>query len=279
MTTPQKIARWFEMLALFVGAPVLLWQFPKLLGGPRLFGFLWLMALGCAVMLVIDRRLNHREVWEKRVAVISKLPVHERIGLWKRLLSSLCTAVLISAAWLIFDRRFDRRQLWNAKEVLPAMGWIVGRWLVFCIIITAAFGLVAGRELPGLTLEVPTGLFSLFYREGLPWFLPLLITLFYPWVSVYPQNVIYRAFFCHRYRPILGGGWGLILVSAAAFAFGHIMFNNWIVLLLTFIGGIIFTRTYLKSRSLLLATIEHAMYGLFCFYIGVGVFLLYGASG
>jgi membrane protease YdiL (CAAX protease family) len=70
----------------------------------------------------------------------------------------------------------------------------------------------------------------------------------------------------------------LILVNALAFSYIHVMFNNWVVLLLTFVGGIIFTRTYLRSRSLLLATIEHAMYGLFCFYLGIGVFLLYGAS-
>lgn len=230
MKTPQKTLRWLEMLALFVGAPLLIQQFPGLLGGPRLFGFLWIMGLLCGV-------------------------------------------------GLRFDRSFDRKKLWNAKAVVPAMGWVVGRWAVFCIVLTALFGLFSGRLLPGLSLAVPTGLFSLFHRDGLPWFLPLMITLFYPWVSVYPQNLIYRAFFCQRYQPILGDGWGLILINAVAFSFGHIMFNNWIVLVLTFVGGIIFTRTYLRSRSLLLATIEHALYGLFCFYIGIGVFLLYGASG
>lgn len=230
MTVTHKALRWLEMLALFVGAPLLIWQVDGLLGGPRLFLFLWVMGLICGI-------------------------------------------------GLFFDKKFDRRKLWNAKAVLPAMGWIVGRWIVLCIVLTGAFGLVSGLQLPGLSLAVPTGLFSLFSREELPAWLPLLITAFYPWVSVYPQNLIYRAFFCQRYRPILGAGWGLILINAAAFSFGHVMFNNWIVLLLTFGGGIIFTRTYLKSRSLLLATIEHAMYGLFCFYIGIGVFLLYGASG
>lgn len=218
------------MLALFVGGPTLIWQFPGILGGPKLFLFLWVVGL-------------------------------------------------LSGIWLFYDKTFDRKKLWNAKAVMPAMGWMVGRWVVFCIVLTALFGLFAGSALPGLSLAVPTGLFSIFHREELPWFLPLLITAFYPWISVYPQNLFCRAFFCHRYRPILGPNWGLILVNAAAFAYIHIMFNNWIVLLLTFVGGIIFTRTYLKSRSLLLATIEHAMYGLFCFYLGIGVFLLYGASG
>lgn len=230
MTSSQKSLRWLEMLALFGGGPLLLWQFPVILAGGRIFAFLMIMGL-------------------------------------------------LSGIVLFFDQTFDRRKLCNAKAVRDAMGWVVGRWAVCCIVLTAVFGLMSGRVLPGLPLAVPTGLFSIFDREEQPWFLPLLITLFYPWVSVYPQNVLCRALFCQRYRPILGGGWGLILVNAAAFSFIHIMFNNWVVLLLTFVGGILFTRTYLKSRSLLLATIEHAMYGIFCFYLGIGVFLLYGASG
>lgn len=185
---------------------------------------------------------------------------------------------LLCAIGLLLDPKFDRKKLWNRKAVMPAMGWVVARWIVAGAVMVGVFGLMSGRELPGLSLAVPTGLFSIFYRENLPPWLPLLILLFYPWVSVYPQNVIYRAFFCQRYRPILGASWGLIFVNALAFSFGHIMFNNWVVLLLTFVGGLIFTRTYLRSRSLLLATIEHAMYGLFCFYLGIGVFLLYGAS-
>ena len=180
---------------------------------------------------------------------------------------------------LCFDQKFDRRKLWNAKAVAPAMGWVVARWLIACVLLITAFGLMSGRVLPGLTIAVPTGLFSLFNRDDMPWYVPLLIMFGYPWISVYPQNVIYRAFFCQRYRPILGGGWGLILINSLAFSFGHVMFNNWVVLALTFVGGLIFTRTYLKHRSLLLATIEHAMYGLFCFFLGIGVFLLYGASG
>eukprot|EP00752_Nemacystus_decipiens_P014404 g12813.t1 len=228
MTTRQRTIRWIEMLALFVGAPVLIWQFPGILGGPKLFGFLWLMGVLCLI-------------------------------------------------GLFYDKKFDRKKLWNAKAVMPAMGWVVGRWAVFAILLTALFGLLSGSKLPGLPMPIPTGIFPIFDRVHPV--LPVIIFIFYPWVSVYPQNVIYRAFFCQRYRPILGPGWGLILTNAAAFSLGHIMFNNWIVLVLTFVGGIIFTRTYLQSRSLLLATIEHAMYGLLCLYLCIGVFLLYGASG
>jgi len=230
MTLGKKVLRWVELLALFVGGPMLLRALPGVLGGPRLFFFLLLMGAGCAVGLV-------------------------------------------------FDKYFDRRKLWNARALPGAMGWMVLRWLLACAAVTTAFGLMSGRVVPSLPIAVPTGLFMIFQRDDLPWYLPLAILLFYPWVSVYPQNVIYRAFFCQRYRPILGEGWAMIVVNAAAFSLGHIMFNNWVVLALTFLGGLIFTRTYLRTGSLFTTTIEHALYGTFCFYLGIGIFLLYGASG
>jgi membrane protease YdiL (CAAX protease family) len=139
-------------------------------------------------------------------------------------------------------------------------------------VVVTLYGLFAGKVVFGL--RVPVELF------GLPRRIPGLfftIAIFYPWVSVYPQNVIYRAFFCHRYEPLLGSGWTMIVINAALFSFGHVMFGNWLVLALTFAGGILFTRTYLRSRSLLLSVFEHALYGLLCFSIGVGIYLLYGA--
>ena len=255
MTAAAKTWRWCEMIALFVGGPMLLWSLPGVLAGPRLF--LFLLAIGL-----------------------------------------LCTV------GLFFDTKFDRHKLWNAQPIGRAMGRIVLRWAIACALLTALFGLFAGRVLPSLPIPVPTGLFGIFYRQpptafvqwvdtqawmpawlsslvldAFPMLVPTLILLLYPWLSVYPQNVVYRAFFCQRYRPILGGGWVLIVANAAAFALGHVMFNNWVVLGLTFVGGLLFTHTYLKHRSLLLATIEHAMYGLYCFYLGIGIFLLYGATG
>ena len=181
---------------------------------------------------------------------------------------------------LLIDKQFDNKQLWNAKPIKDALGLIIVRWVACSIVLVALFGLLSGTRLPGLTLEVPTGLYRIFrFDDPRMRFLPLLIALFYPWLSVYPQNLIFRAYFCQRYEPILGRGWAMLMINAGAFSFGHFMFNNWVVLLLTFCGGLLFTHTYLKHRSLLLAVIEHALYGIFCFFLGIGVFLLYGASG
>jgi len=54
----------------------------------------------------------------------------------------------------------------------------------------------------------------------------VLIFILYPLFSVYPQELLYRTFFFHRYRPLFGGGWGMVIASALAFGFVHIIFRN-----------------------------------------------------
>ncbi|MFI4859255.1 MAG: CPBP family intramembrane glutamic endopeptidase [Phycisphaerales bacterium JB063] len=175
--------------------------------------------------------------------------------------------------YLLYDKRFERRKLWNFRIAYDRLGVVLLRWLILISVVMFLYGLAAGHHIGGL--RFPTGLF------GLPREIPVLwavIMLAYPWFSVFPQNLIYRAFFCQRYAPILGSGWAMILLNAALFSFGHIMFGNWVVLGLTLVGGALFTRTYLRHGSLLLATIEHALYGSFCFSVGIGIFLLYGSG-
>lgn len=236
MTRGQRLARWAELILLFIGGPGVLWALPGILGGGRLFLFLWLCAGACLIYLFRDKGFDRGRLWVPP----AKGEACER---WPR-------------ARYVFDR----------------LGWVALRWVILGIVAVTAYGLFAGKVVFGL--RVPVEVF------GLPRRMPQLffaIAVLYPWVSVYPQNVIYRAFFCHRYAPLLGSGWAMILVNAALFSFGHFMFGNWIVLALTFVGGILFTRTYLRSESLLLAVIEHALYGLLCFSIGIGIYLLYGA--
>lgn len=171
---------------------------------------------------------------------------------------------------LLRDEGFDRGKLWNFRACYDRLGVVTLRWLILSSLILLLFGLAAGRVVLGE--RFPVGLFPIPRTIPVLW---VVIMVLYPWVSVYPQNLVYRAFFCHRYRPILGGGWPMILVNAVLFSFGHFMFGNWVVLALTLVGGVLFTRTYLKHRSLLLTTVEHSLYGCFCFCVGIGMFLLY----
>ena len=101
--------------------------------------------------------------------------------------------------------------------------------------------------------------------------------LTYPVLSVLPQNVVYRAFFFHRYRFLFADGWPMTLASALAFAFAHVVYRNGLALLFTFVGGLLFARTYRVTRSLWWSTLEHSLYGCFVFTIGWGEYFLLGA--
>jgi len=98
----------------------------------------------------------------------------------------------------------------------------------------------------------------------------LMILFFYTIFSVYPQELIYRTFFFQRYQNIFKNEVLFILLNAALFSLAHLFFNNMLVLFLTFIGGIIFAITYKKTKSTLLVSIEHAIYGCWLFTVGMG---------
>jgi uncharacterized protein len=94
--------------------------------------------------------------------------------------------------------------------------------------------------------------------------------LLYPTLSVYPQGIVYRVFVFERYRPLFGAGWGIVLASAAAFVFVHIVFRNPLALILTFLGGVLFGLRYWQTGSLFVSSFEHALYGCAIFTIGIG---------
>ena len=64
-----------------------------------------------------------------------------------------------------------------------------------------------------------------------------------------------------------------LMVNAAVFSLAHIFFKNTLVMLLTFVGGLLFALTFKKTKSTLLVTIEHAIYGCWLFTVGMGEML------
>jgi membrane protease YdiL (CAAX protease family) len=134
--------------------------------------------------------------------------------------------------------------------------------------------LIAAAGLTGLLWRFkPDALFSLVEQHPGIW---LLVMVAYPVVSVLPQELIYRAFFFERYRPLFGRGAGLPAASALVFAFGHLVFHNWPATVLTLAGGWLFARTYQRTGSLRAVAAEHALYGCAVFTIGYGQFFLDG---
>jgi membrane protease YdiL (CAAX protease family) len=127
----------------------------------------------------------------------------------------------------------------------------------------------------GLAVRVfaPQFLFSLVRQQPLFW---AAIMLLYPLLSVCPQEFLYRTFFFQRYQPLFGTGRGMIAASSLAFTFVHIIFGNWLAIGLCSLGGLLFSLTYQRSGSLLLASIDHALFGNFIFTIGLGQFFHHG---
>jgi membrane protease YdiL (CAAX protease family) len=98
----------------------------------------------------------------------------------------------------------------------------------------------------------------------------------YPVLSVYPQGVLYRAFFLHRYAAVFPARWALLLASAVAFGFLHIIFRNSLAVGLTFLGGLLFATRYAETDSLLTSSVEHALYGCWLFTVGLGQYFYHG---
>ncbi len=108
-------------------------------------------------------------------------------------------------------------------------------------------------------------------------FLWVAIIILYPILSALPQEVLYRAFMRVRHS-FLNTEFRFVLASAVAFALAHLMFGNFVALILGLIGGAIFARTYWRTNSFGLVWFEHSLYGILIFTSGWGWYFYLGAG-
>ena len=121
----------------------------------------------------------------------------------------------------------------------------------------------------------PDLLFSFVKRA--PWFWAL-VMLAYPLVSVYPQELLYRAFFFHRYQPLVRFWLDPCSLPARWPSDSSTLFSEiGCAVALCVAGGLLFAFTYQHSGSLLLTCIDHALFGNFIFTIGLGRFFYHGS--
>ncbi|MEM6904551.1 MAG: CPBP family glutamic-type intramembrane protease [Pseudomonadota bacterium] len=125
-------------------------------------------------------------------------------------------------------------------------------------------------------LVVPERMFGMvIYRPEL-W---LAIMLLYPPVSAWPQELIYRSLFFERYGSLFPNATWAIGVNGAAFALGHLFFQNPITILMTGAAGAVIAWAYLRNRSLWMAWALHSVGGILVFTSGLGIFFYHGAIG
>ncbi|MEX0877197.1 MAG: CPBP family glutamic-type intramembrane protease, partial [Phycisphaerales bacterium] len=174
--------------------------------------------------------------------------------------------------FLRLDPTFESRKLWNWKGFRHELRRIA---LVFAVL--GPLVLLAAWLVSRFTAVMPEDSFLRLPRENPG--LMLAICLFYPWLSAYPQEITHRAFFFHRYRAIIGDGATAFVLNVIAFAWLHIVMWNWIAVVMTVPAGILFAWTYRRSDSALGAGFEHAIYGLWVFFTGLGYFVYTGNAG
>ncbi len=195
------------------------------------------------------------------VILYGVLPVIIMLDLWDIPLMAILLFMGITVyLYLIYDPAFDRKTFINWKQGRSELGKIF--WM---------FGISAVLMVVLIWIIDASKMFLLIRTKPL---LMMVISIFYPVFSVIPQGLAYRSMFFHRYGDLLPGNALKIILSAAAFSFGHVLYKNWLVLALTFIAGIIFSYRYFKTKSLAVSVLEHSLYGVWLFACGLGYFFV-----
>lgn len=211
--------------------------------------------------------MKKRWLWVEWFLLFMVAPVAVGFGLratpWLLILGTVATG---AAFWLARQGGFDFRQFWHNDSPEAERRQLKAVLLRFACCATALTGLVFAF--------LPEKLFH-FPRTAPVYWAALLIA--YPLLSVYPQELLYRAFFLERYRRLFGRKELMPVASALAFAWMHLIFRNPLAVLLTLAGGLFFALTYMRTRSLRLVCLEHALYGNLIFTIGLGEFFTQSA--
>ena len=187
----------------------------------------------------------------------------DQFGLSRLLIPILVLFAAYVLVILLLDPTFDRKQLWN-------MAGLVSHWrrvvLIF-VVGAAAIAIFTWQLVPHRLFRFPSQ-HPTFYTA---------VMVLYPIFSVFPQELMFRTYFFHRFKTIFPNPYVMIGASALAFGWAHIILGNWIAVVLSAIGGALFAYTYHHTRSTLAASIEHALYGDFIWTIGLGAFFYAGS--
>lgn len=171
---------------------------------------------------------------------------------------------LLAWRWMVHhDYRFNID--WNKTIFTKAFIYSVLRLLLPIAIALTIFTIVA----------IPERLFSLPLQRPFVW---VMVMVLYPLLSVIPQEIIFRSFFFRRYAALFQTSGSMIIASALAFGWVHLLLLNWVAVVFSVFGGLIFARTYSKTRSLAAVCFEHALYGCVIFTLGLGYYFYHGQA-
>ena len=253
LVTPRyPLLRWLEMLGIFFGVPAFV-----------------------AVFLDPEQRL--RPYFDASGADTIFNGLRTAAGM---IIPILLVFTVIVTIILARDPAFTNRTLWNWRGCRADLRRI---FLLFLFLgaglLGAAWALDEFTNI--MTANLPDGSTRaafLFLPRERPWIL-VFIAIGYPVFSAYPQEIVSRAFFFHRYMGLFPNTGSAVVVNALAFMWLHCPFWSLEAFALTLPGGFLFAWTYLKTRSTLAAGIEHGLYGWWAFFTGLGWFVFTGSIG
>ncbi len=173
---------------------------------------------------------------------------------------AIVTAACVGVLWR--DPTFDRSRLWSFGDLRAARRALTARAALAAAVISAL-----------VLLLRPAALLALPRDEPALWIAGLAL---YPFVSAWPQEVLYRVFFFHRYGPLFSTRAGLTAASAAAFGFLHAIYPNLVAPLLSAPAGLLLALTYRRTATMGPVWLEHTIYGLLLFTLGLGEFFYDG---
>jgi len=203
-------------------------------------------------------------LWIEWVLLFILTPLIAGWALNSRLWMALLVLIAAMAAtWLARSGDFNVKNFWRGDNIEVEWRQLKDILMRFSV---SAVGLLA------LVLTLfPEKLFEFPRATPLKW--ATLLTV-YPIISVYPQELLYRAFFARRYHSLFPRMETSLLASALVFAWLHMVFRNHFAVVLTLVGGWFFAQTYARTHSLRLVCFEHTLYGNLIFTIGLGNFFL-----
>lgn len=212
------------------------------------------------------QRPAHLTRWLEFIALFILAP----IALWMflpyiRLLTAVALFTVLGIVLLIRTPGFEIKELFDVGRLRETWKEIAAWSLLTAIIVFPLAYWAMGERFLEMPRERPL--------------LLLMIWLFYPWFSVFGQEVIFRPLFFRRYGALFPNEWTAIAVNALVFAMAHMFYERWITFIMTFCGGLMFAIIYARTRSFATVFVLHWIAGGLIFTSGLGWYFFHGAIG
>lgn len=171
----------------------------------------------------------------------------------------LLIAAAACFAYLVWDKGFSLKRLCGVTKIRLIWKGMLIRTVLCAVLLTLV-----------VWLFIPNMFFAFARINPKFW---LIVMVLYPFLSAWPQEMLYRGFMFRRYAKVFGhNSYLMVAASSVAFSFLHIIYFNWIALVSTLAAGFIFSMDYKKTGYIGPSFIEHAIYGNLVFTVGLGYF-------